>query len=151
VGVQLIVAYKVVKAAVQLALVGVLVALAAMGEMGWLRELARGMRQHVASRWSLELGRLIAAVTSPRGLRLTELALLLDAALAAVEGYSLWRGYHWGAWLVVIASGLPLPLEVHSILRTHRLSRVALALANAAVVAYLARRIARQRRAAQVS
>jgi uncharacterized membrane protein (DUF2068 family) len=150
VGIRLIAGYKLAKAAAELALLGVLVALAATGEMGWLRELARGMREHVASRWSLELGRLIAAVTSPRGLRLTELALLLDAALTAVEGYSLWRGYRWSAWLVVIATGLPLPLEIHAVLRTHRLSRVALAILNALVVAYLARRIARHPRAAGV-
>jgi uncharacterized membrane protein (DUF2068 family) len=144
VGLRLIILYKAVKAVVQLALAATLVALAAAGEMEWFRELARGMREHVASRWSVELGRIITALTSPRGLRLTELALLLDGSLTAVEGYALWRGYRWGAWLVVIASGLPLPLEVHAILRTHRASRVALAVVNAAVVVYLARRIARR-------
>jgi uncharacterized membrane protein (DUF2068 family) len=143
-GIRLIIAYKAVKAAAQLALACVLFALAASGEMESFRELARGMREHVASRWSVEVGRLITALVSPRALRLTELALLLDGALTAVEGWALWRGYRWGAWLVVVASGLPLPLEVHSILRTHRISRVLLALVNAAVVVYLARRIARR-------
>jgi uncharacterized membrane protein (DUF2068 family) len=147
VGVRLIVLYKGVKAAAELALVVALVVLAATGEIAWVRELARGLREHIASRWSVEVGRLLAAVASQRGLHLVEIALSLDGALSAIEGYSLARGYAWAPWLVVAATALPLPLEARAIVHTHRLSRVAIALVNAAVVAYLARRIARQRRA----
>ena len=146
-GVRLIVLYKAVKAVGEVALALGLVALAATGEIATVREVARALREHVASRWSVALGRALASVASPRGLHLAELALLFDGALSALEGYGLWRSYAWGPWLVVAATALPLPLEVREIVRTHRLSRVALVVANLAVVAYLARRGLRRARA----
>jgi uncharacterized membrane protein (DUF2068 family) len=147
VGVRLIVLYKGVKAVAELVLAIALVVLAATGEIAWVRELAHGLREHVASRWSVAVGRLLAAVASPHGLHLVQIALLLDGGLSAIEGFSLWRGYAWGPWLVVAATAIPLPLEVREIVRTHRPSRVAIVLVNAVAVAYLARRIARRRRA----
>jgi uncharacterized membrane protein (DUF2068 family) len=147
VGVRLIVLYKAVKAVGEVALALGLVALAATGEIDTVREVARALRQHVASRWSVVLGRALASVASPHGLHLAELALLLDGALSALEGWSLWRSYSWGPWLVVAATALPLPLEIRAIVRTHRLSRVALVLANLAVVAYLGLRSLRRARA----
>lgn len=149
-GVRLIVLYKAVKAVVELALAVGLVVLAASGEVESVRELAAELRHHVASRWSLLAGRALGALASARGVHLLELGLALDAALSAVEGWSLWRGYWWGEWLVVVATATPLPLELLEIARSHHLSRVlsrvALAVINAAVVVYLARRIGRERR-----
>jgi uncharacterized membrane protein (DUF2068 family) len=143
-GIRLIVLYKGVKAVGEIALAVTLVVLAAAGELESVRELARELSRHVASRWSLLAGRALAALASPRGVRLVEVGLLLDGVLSAVEGWSLWRGYRWGPWLVVVATASPLPLELLEIARTHRLSRIALAAANVAVVAYLARRLARR-------
>jgi uncharacterized membrane protein (DUF2068 family) len=145
-GVRLIVLYKGVKAVGEVVLALGLVALAASGEVESVRELAAQLRHHVASRWSLLAGRALGTLASARGVHLLELGLVLDGALSAVEGWSLWRGYRWGPWLVVAASATPLPLELVEILRSHRLSRVALALVNAAVVAYLAHRIRVERR-----
>jgi uncharacterized membrane protein (DUF2068 family) len=145
-GVRLIVLYKAVKAVAELALAAGLLALAASGEVESMRELAAELRHHVASRWSLLAGRALGALASARGVHLLELGLVLDAALSAVEGWSLWRGYRWGEWLVVVATATPLPLEVLDIARSHRLSRVVLAVVNAAVVVYLARRIGQERR-----
>jgi uncharacterized membrane protein (DUF2068 family) len=147
VGVRLIVLYKAVKAVGEIALALGLVALAATGEISTVREVARALREHVASRWSVVLGRALATVASPHGLHLAELALILDGALSALEGFSLWRSYAWGPWLVVAATALPLPLEIRAIVRTHRLSRVALVLANLVIVAYLAVRGVRRARA----
>jgi len=146
VGVRLIVLYKGVKAVAEIAFAIVLLVLAATGEIGWVRELAHGLREHVASPWSVAIGRLLAALVSPRGLHLVVIALSLDGALSAIEGCSLWRGYAWAPWLVVAATLVPLPFEVREIVHTHRPSRVAIALVNTAVVAYLTGRIARRRR-----
>jgi uncharacterized membrane protein (DUF2068 family) len=146
-GLRLIVLYKGTKAFVQLALAAVLVVLAAQGKIAALRETAALLQEHVASRWSLLLGKAIAALVSRRGLRLLEVGLALDAVVSAVEGWSLWRGYRWGEWLVVVATATPLPLEVLAIARAKRPWRLVLALLNVAVVAYLARRLARRRRA----
>lgn len=144
-GVRLIVLYKLAKSVLQLALAAALVVLAASGEIARLRETASVLREHVASRWSLLLGRALAALVSHRGVRLVEVGLVLDALVSAVEGWSLWRGYAWGAWLVVVATAVPLPLEIAAVARAHRPFRVVLVLLNAAVVLYLARRIARRR------
>jgi uncharacterized membrane protein (DUF2068 family) len=99
------------------------------------------MQEHVVSRWSVLLGKALAALVSERGVRLLELGLALDALVSAVEGWSLWRGYRWGAWLVVSATALPFPLEVWAIARDRGPWRLLLALINVAVVAYLVRRI----------
>ena len=144
-GVRLIVLYKATKALAEIALAVGLVTLAATGEIAALRELAVELRENLASRWSLVVGRALAALVSERGVHLLEGGLALDAVVSAVEGWSLWRGYSWGAWFVVVATAIPLPLEAAEIARSHRAWRVLLAVVNLAVVVYLARRIARAR------
>jgi uncharacterized membrane protein (DUF2068 family) len=146
-GVRLIVLYKYVKAVAEVALAIGLAVIAARGEIETLREVAIQLREHVASRWSLLLGRALGALVSQRGVHLLEIGLALDGVVSAFEGWSLARGYRWGPWLVIAATATPLPLEVHAILKTHRPSRVALALVNLAIVLYLAREVRRSRRA----
>jgi uncharacterized membrane protein (DUF2068 family) len=143
-GVRLIVLYKATKAVAEVLLALGLVALAASGEIAVLRSLAEGLRDHVASRWSLTAGRLLGALVSPRGVHLLETGLLLDGVLTAFEGFSLARGFWWGPWLVVAASALPLPLEIVEIARAGSPLRIALAAVNLAVVVYLVRRLARR-------
>jgi uncharacterized membrane protein (DUF2068 family) len=145
-GVRLIVLYKVAKALLEFACAIGLVVLAATGEMETLRVLAHQLREDLASRWSLLLGRALGALTN-RGVHLVELGLALDGLVSAVEGWTLWRGYRWGAWLVVVATAAPLPLEVVAISRSHRPWRVLLAAVNAVVVVYLTRQIVRRRSA----
>ena len=145
IGVRLIVLYKAVKAVLEIALAFTLVALAAAGEIATLREVAIQLKENLASRWSLSLGRALAALVSERGIRLLELGLALDGLVSAFEGWSLARGYRWGPWLVIAATATPLPLEIHEILRAPRPSRVALAVVNLAIVIYLARDLRRSR------
>ena len=133
-GVRLIVLYKGAKAVAELAAAAGLVVLAVTGEIAALREAATVLQEHVASRWSLLLGKAIAELVSERGVRLLEVGLGLDAVVSAVEGWSLWRGYRWGPWLVVLATALPLPLEIWAITRERGPWRLLLALLNVAVV-----------------
>lgn len=142
-GVRLIVGYKWVKAVLEVALAVTFVIFARRGGLAALQEAAAALEHHVTSRWSVLAGRAVARAISGRGLHVAEIGLALDGILSAVEGWSLWRGYRWGAWLVVVATATPLPLEVHHLVRTHGISRGALVLLNVAVVVYLARRIAR--------
>jgi uncharacterized membrane protein (DUF2068 family) len=146
VGVRLIVAYKGAKAVAELALLVVLVVLAASGELAALRHLATQLREHLASRWSVLAGRAIGALVSEWSIHLIEIGLALDGLLSAVEAFSLWRGYRWAPWLVVIATASPLPLEIAEVVRTARPSRAGLVMVNLAVVAYLARLLAKERR-----
>ena len=144
-GVRLIVLYKGIKAAAEVTLSIGLILIATTGEVTALRELAIQLKENLASRWSLLLGRALAALFSARGIHLLEIGLALDGLVSAVEGWSLWRGYRWGPWLVLAATATPLPLEVHEIARSHHASRAALALVNLAVVLYLARDLRRTR------
>jgi uncharacterized membrane protein (DUF2068 family) len=144
VGVRLIVAYKGGKAVAELILAVVLVVLAASGELVALRDLATQLREHLASRWSVLAGRAIGALMSERGVHIVEIGLALDGLVSAVEAITLWRGYRWAPWLVVVATASPLPLEIAEIARTPRPSRVGLAMVNLAVVGVLARHIARR-------
>jgi uncharacterized membrane protein (DUF2068 family) len=143
VGVRLIVAYKGIKAVLEIALAVALVLVIRRGGLSGLQAAAESLEHHVTSRWSILVGRAIAKAVSGRGLHVVELGLALDGILSAVEGWSLWRGYRWGSWLVVVATATPLPLEVHHLARSHGFSRAVLVLLNVAVVVYLARRIAR--------
>ena len=89
-------------------------------------------------------GRAIGALMSERGVHIVEIGLALDGLVSAVEAITLWRGYRWAPWLVVVATASPLPLEIAEIARTPRPSRVGLAMVNLAVVGVLARHIARR-------
>jgi uncharacterized membrane protein (DUF2068 family) len=148
-GIRLIILYKGLKAVAEVALAAALVLLAATGEIATFREAAIQLKEDLASRWSLLLGRVLATLLSERGVHLLEIGLALDGIVSAVEGWSLWRGYRWGPWLVIVLTATPLPLEALGIVRNHRPSRIALMLLNVAVVVYLARSVRRARRAAQ--
>jgi uncharacterized membrane protein (DUF2068 family) len=145
VGVQLIVVYKAVKSIAEVLLAAALVALAATGELDAVRQLAMRLRDEYAGRISLLLGRTLLTVFSVRGVRLLQVGFLLDGLLSAVEGWSLWRGFGWGPWLVVVATATPLPLELVEVARRPSVPRVVTLVVNVGIVVYLAIRIARQR------
>ncbi len=145
-GIRMILAYKVGKAALWLVLATVLGVLVTTGRVEPFREMAEELQTHVASRWSLLLGRALASALSARGLRLVELGLALDGLSTAVEAWALWRGHRWGHWLVAVASAVPVPFEVWELVRRPSPWRALLLLANLAVVAYLARWLRRHHR-----
>jgi len=145
-GVWLVLGYKGAKAALWLALATALGVMATTGRMDHFRELAAALHEHLASRWSIELAQVVVDAISPRGLRLVEVGLASDAAITLVEVWALWRGHRWGAWLVLGASALPLPLEALGLWRHPSPLRGALLLANGAVVLYLARWLRRHHR-----
>jgi uncharacterized membrane protein (DUF2068 family) len=148
-GTNLIVTYKGVKALVELALLLGIVALARGGEHGTARALARSVREHLASGWSVAVSHAVRLLASQRGMHLLELGLSADALLTGLEGWSLWKGYRWSAWLVVCVTLIPIPWELWEIGRRGSWARVAIAAANLAVVGYLAWRIARSDRAGE--
>ena len=147
-GIELIVLYKVVKAAAELAAALALVVLASSGEITVLRDVAHQLRTNFASRSSILLGRALGALVTERGFHLLEIGVALDAVVSAVEGWSLWRGFRWAEWLVVAATATPLPLELFEIARRFNAWRVGITLVNLAVVVYLARRLAARRHSA---
>jgi uncharacterized membrane protein (DUF2068 family) len=144
-GLRLIVFYKLGKAALELALSAIVALLARLGLAGRVEGLAIELRDQLAHAWSNWLARTLLSASGH--LRLVVAALAFDGALSLAEGLALRRGLDWGAWLVVGATSLLLPIEVVELARRPRATRVLLLFANLAVLAYLVRRELGRRRA----
>jgi uncharacterized membrane protein (DUF2068 family) len=63
------------------------------------------------------------------------------------EGWALHREFTWVPWIVVVTTGSLIPFELFELARRPRAGRVVIVAANAMIVAYLAARAARDRRA----
>ncbi len=147
-GVRLILLYKLIKAVLQVAAAVVLLYGARHGLTAKLTYFAEQLRHHAVYAGSNLLARAILKFTHARhGITWTAYAALGDAALSAVEGYALWRGYTWGEWLVVGTTASLIPFEIYALSRHVRVGRVILLVLNLVIVAYLVNR-ARRRNAA---
>ena len=144
-GVVLIIAYKLGKGVLWLVFAAVLLATMRLGLGDRMLGFAAHLRHHSGA-WSLRLADLVVRAASRRGLWTIIVALLADGALSIVEGWALLQGHWWGPWLVVVATGSLLPFEVLALLRHPHAVRAAVFLANAVIVAYLARKAMRERR-----
>lgn len=101
---------------------------------GWLESIAWTTRHGLIMRlvdWLLGLG--------PHQYQLFGIAAVAYATLYTVQGGGLWLGKRWAEYLVVIETGLLLPLELWEL--HHRFSTLKLAafVVNVAVVLYLLR------------
>jgi uncharacterized membrane protein (DUF2068 family) len=74
--------------------------------------------------------------------RVTALALTAFgySILMGTEGIGLYYRKHWARWFTIIATSSLIPIEVYEIVREPRLLRIAVLLANIAIVVYLYRR-----------
>jgi len=88
------------------------------------------------------LNRLLASVSNLTVSRQTALAItaFAYAVLMGSEGISLYLRKPWARWFTIIASSSLIPLEVYEIVRAVRPIRIAVLLANLAIVIYLYRR-----------
>lgn len=141
-----IVLYKIVKSAVALAAAVVLLALLPFGLPDWLEHLAVRLRHHFVQAWTVHLADWLVRHVSRHRIELSIAALFIDGTLTGVEGWSLKRRYWWGPWLVVVASGGLLPVEVYEWLRHPRVGRALLFVVNLAIVLFLARHAWREHR-----
>lgn len=96
-------------------------------------------RIHQVLEWSMGL--------SHDRLRLVAAGLFAYAAIFLVEGIGLWYDRPWAEWLVVLASGLFIPLELQHLVHGWSSGTALMLAINIVVVALLARRIARRRAA----
>jgi uncharacterized membrane protein (DUF2068 family) len=144
-GLVLIIAYKLIKGSLWLIFAVTLLVTMHMGLGDRLQGLAEHLRLH-AHPWSLRLANLVVQASSRRALKTIVVALLGDGTLTLVEGWALVHGHWWGPWLVVVATGLLLPLEVVSFVRHPHVIRGLVFLVNVAIVVYLARGALRERR-----
>lgn len=136
-GVRLIVLYKLVKAVVQ-AIVAVVLGLALrVGFADKLAGEATMFAEHSVHPALVRLAQWFSREITPQHLEVIALLLFADAVVSAIEGWVLIRGYSWGRWLVVVATGGLLPLELFEIIRRPLPTRIILFLVNALIVLYL--------------
>jgi uncharacterized membrane protein (DUF2068 family) len=141
----LIIAYKLGKGGLWLVFAAVIGVAMRMGLEDRMLGFAAQL-QHHSRAWSLWLAELVVRAASRRGLWTIIVALLADGGLSLVEGWALFHGHWWGPWLVVVATGLPLPLEVAWLARRPHLVRAVLLALNVVIVVYLTRKALRDRR-----
>ena len=150
-GLRLIIAYKFIKAILQVAAAFLLFYGAAHGLSARLADFADRLREHAVHAWSnVVAAALLRFVHARHSLIFTAGALLLDAVLTSVEGWALSRGYTWGEWLVVGTTAFLIPFEIRALVHHLRLGRALLLVLNVVIVAYLIVNI-RARRAAHAA
>lgn len=132
-----VITYKWVKGAAELLLFLGLAATLAFGWKDELAEWAHEFRNSSTRAYAVLLGRALEQATTPRGLHITLLALLVDGVVTLFEGWALHRRRPWGAWVVVGVTGSLLPFEVFEMVHRFRWTRLGVLVVNVAVVAFL--------------
>lgn len=84
--------------------------------------------------WFLQ--KLLAFLTSDT-LRLTAILALVYAVVLAVEGVGVYLERRWAEWLMVVATGSLIPLEVYHIAHRFTWFRLLILIGNCCIVAYL--------------
>lgn len=138
-GERLIALYKTVKGVLQLTLGATLFVLVVSGRTEGLPDALVRLGHAMSRAWAADLAAKLARIATRGHLELTAVALAIDAVVALIEGWALWRGHWWGRWVVVVATGGLIPFEIVSMARHHRVLDFAAFVINVAIVAYLAR------------
>ena len=137
IGLEAIIDYKLLKAAVELVLGLLLLALLLRGTEAGAATLAQIVLDHVSRAWALQAATAIVLTGTTGHVKLAAAGALADAALSTVEGLALRAGRWWAPWLVVVATGALLPWELIQAVRRPGWLRIGLLAVNLAVVVYL--------------
>jgi uncharacterized membrane protein (DUF2068 family) len=147
-GVRLIIGYKLVRAVLSFAGALALGLLFGTHRLDAMHDLAHRLMEHSTSALAERVAHLMLSALEPKHVIIGITALVLDAIVLCFEGWALMHGRRWGAWVVVAATGTPIPFEIASLLRHLAAGRVAVLLVNVAIVAYLLARAWRSHHAA---
>jgi uncharacterized membrane protein (DUF2068 family) len=82
---------------------------------------------------------------SAESVRLVVLAVAAYGLLRLVEAWGLWRARAWASWLGCVSAAIYLPFELHALIRHPGWIALSVLAVNLAVVAVLARDLARRR------
>ena len=145
VGLEAIILYKLIKAALEVLLGVAAVFLVTRGAEAGAATLAEVLLEHFTGGWALEAATLIVMAATSGHVKFVAVASFADAALSAVEGLALRAGRWWAPWLVVTATAALLPWELIEIFVHPKWGRLVILIINVLVVAYLMRTVARER------
>jgi uncharacterized membrane protein (DUF2068 family) len=138
-GLTLIIAWKWGRAG--LSLLGAVAAavLVLTGLAPRLQAYAVTVHDHAVTALSLAVTKLFVSAVEPTHMLVLAGALALDGATLLLEGWALFRGKLWGAWLVVGATGLLVPFELVALVRHPSVIRALVLLVNGLIVGWLIR------------
>ncbi|MGY8527305.1 DUF2127 domain-containing protein [Paracidovorax citrulli] len=135
---------------------GVAVLVAGAGLAALLHRDAQAFAEAVVARLHLNPGSKIPGIflsiaANPDDPRLWAVgaSALVYVAMRLTEAYGLWHDRTWAQWLGVWSGAIYIPLELYEVVVHPSGMHVTLAIANAAIVAYLAANLARERRRAE--
>ena len=142
-GLKLIVAYKLVKAALGALLAAVLLHEHLHGRIVTMADRVGLWFAHTD--WLARMGPEVAAWISreltSRNVNLAIGLIALDAVSTTLEGVGLHFRQRWAAWLVVLATSCLIPLEIWGLVAHVTVLRAAILAINVAIVAYLVRQV----------
>jgi len=139
-----IIAYKSIKAALQLSIALLLLVCLPLGLPHRLLHLAGWLRYHITQGWAARLAEWIVAGSTGHRILLSIAALGVDGLVTGVEAWALHTGRAWGAWLVVGTAAALLPFEVYEFVRVPHWPRALIFVLNLLIVGYVARRAWRE-------
>lgn len=134
---QLIVGYKLARAALSAVAGLTLVALVTAHLDSQLRLLATRLQEHATSRVGLLLAEGLQQALSASHVPMLIAALFFDAALVFLEGWGLHKRRWWATWLVVTSAAVLLPFEVAALARHFSALRATTLAVNVGIVAWL--------------
>jgi uncharacterized membrane protein (DUF2068 family) len=108
--------------------------------------IAQKVVDHVAGAWALRAATLIVLTGTAGHVKLASLVAIGDSGLSALEGFALRAGRWWAPWLVVIATGALIPVEIWEIIRKPKPVRGVILVLNWVILIYLLRRALQEHR-----
>jgi uncharacterized membrane protein (DUF2068 family) len=145
-GLEAIIDYKLTKAVVELILGVLLVIGLVRGPEAMSASFAQMVLDHASGAWALRVATIIVLTGTSGHVKIAAAVAIGDAALSAFEGLALRAGKWWAPWLVVIATGSLVPVEVWEIIRKPKPIRGAILVINWAILVYLLRVAVREHR-----
>ena len=145
-GLEAIIDYKLIKAVVELA-IGVLLVVALLrGPEAMAATVAQQVVDHASGAWALRAATLIVLSGTAGHVKLAAVVAIGDSGLSALEGLALRAGRWWAPWLVVIATGALIPVEIWEIIRKPKPVRGVILVLNWVILIYLLRRALQEHR-----
>ena len=129
-GLEAIIDYKLTKAVVELILGLLLVIGLVRGAEAMSATFAQVILDHASGAWALRVATIIVLTGTSGHVKIAAAVAIADSVLSAVEGLALRAGRWWAPWLVVIATGSLIPVEIWEIIRKPKPVRGAILIIN---------------------
>jgi uncharacterized membrane protein (DUF2068 family) len=135
-GARLVVLYKLGKGLLELAAAIAVLLVAARALPRDVLGLGFLLHEHISAKWAQIFDALLSGGTASR-MHVVAAALAVDGLSSLLEGWGVWRQRPWAPWLIVVATGGLVPLEVTLLVEKFTAARMAVLVANVATVAYM--------------